>query len=143
MLAIVVSTLLNLAMTWRLFEADELIRNPVVLDFCRVLARKALSQRNAEQGAFVVKTGDLLYFVAWPPGDERDMLRWYGRFPEGTVAIVHTHPAWLPEASRLDARTAHDAKIPVYVITPFRIAKTSGGATEVVMAGDWITAPLR
>jgi hypothetical protein len=78
-----------------------------------------------------------VYFVVWPPSDERDTLRWYGRFPEGTVAILHTHTAWKPAASPLDIRTARRTRIPVYVITPFAISKTSGEGSEVVVEGDW------
>jgi hypothetical protein len=121
-------------------ESPDLIHDPVVLDFSRVLARKAISERHREQGAFVVRTAGLLYFVAWPPSEEKEVLRWYGRFPEGTVAIVHTHPPWHPAASPLDIRAARGAKIPVYVITPYGIAKTTGGASEVVLEGDWMDA---
>jgi len=27
----------------------------------------------------------MLYFVASPPSGEQDILRWYGRFPHGTI----------------------------------------------------------
>ncbi|MFL6248706.1 MAG: hypothetical protein ACJ74H_21965 [Thermoanaerobaculia bacterium] len=117
----------------------ELVDDPVVLSFCRVLARDAIAERSREHGAFVVRTPDgLLYFVAWPPDAERNILRWYGRFPDGTVAILHTHEGWLPDPSKIDRRTATDAGIPVYVITPAQITKTTGGATEVVMTGNWL-----
>lgn len=122
-------------------ESPDLIHDPVVLDFCRVLARKAIAERHREQGAFVVRTGGLLYFVAWPPSEEKEVLRWYGRFPEGTVAIVHTHPPWYPAASPIDLRAARGANIPVYVLTPYGIARTTGGASSVVMEGDWLRAP--
>lgn len=117
----------------------ELLDDPVVLDFSRVLARNAMADRYREHGAFVVRTADgLLYFVAWPPSGERYILRWYGRFPEGTVAILHTHEACLPEASNLDRKAARAAGIPIYVITPAQIAKTTGQPSQVVIAGDWL-----
>jgi proteasome lid subunit RPN8/RPN11 len=116
------------------------VRDPVVLSFCRVLARDAIADRSREHGAFVVRTPDgLTYFVAWPRSEERHILRWHGRFPDGTVAILHTHEGWLPEPSKLDRKAARDAGIPVYVITPSQISKTTGGAPEVVMVGDWMT----
>jgi proteasome lid subunit RPN8/RPN11 len=121
--------------------STEIIRDPVVLSFCRSLVRKAMTERFREQGAFVVRTIEgTFYFVMWPPGDESDMLRWYGRFPDGTLAIVHTHPPWLQTASQIDMRAARSAGIPVYVITPSAISKTTGESSEVVMKGDWISA---
>jgi proteasome lid subunit RPN8/RPN11 len=117
----------------------ELIRDPVVLSFCRVLARNAIAERSREQGAFVVRTPEgLTYFVAWPRSDERHILRWHGRFPDGTVAILHTHEGWLPEPSKLDRKAASETGIPIYVITPSQISKTIGGESQVVMMGDWL-----
>ncbi len=117
----------------------ELIRDPAVLTFCRVLARKAVSERyRQEEGAFVVRTAEgIIYFVAWPPSGEKERLLWYGSFPEGTVAILHTHPAWLPEPSAIDVRTARATHVPVYVITVFRISKTTGDSSGVVVDGSW------
>lgn len=77
------------------------------------------------------------YFVTWPPGEEGDKLRWHRRFPKGTVAIVHTHPAWVKEPSRLDVRAARRSGIPVYVVTKTRISKTTGDVSVVVAEGEW------
>lgn len=133
MLALVMSAAVSLA------SAPEIARDPVVLDFCRTLARRAMDERTREHGAFVVRSRDgLLYFVAWPPVEERHILRWHGRFPEGTIAIVHTHEGWTPEPSKLDRKAARGARIPVYVITPRQIAKTEGEEVEVVVSGDWM-----
>jgi hypothetical protein len=122
-------------------RSAELLDDPVVRSFSRVLARDAMGDRYREHGAFVVRTADgLLYFVAWPPSGERYILRWYGRFPDGTIAILHTHEASLPEASHLDMKAARAAGIPIYVITPAQIAKTTGDRSQVVIAGDWLTS---
>ena len=135
MLSIIVSAFLQIAAAPA--GSVDLIHDPLVLRFCRVLVTKAMSERHGEQGAFIVETpGGMRYFVAWPPSDERDVMRWYGRFPEGTIAIVHTHPQWLPEPSKLDAATARRARIPVYVVTAASISKTAGGDTEIVVK-DW------
>lgn len=134
MLPIVASLLLQIAAA----QPPELIRDPVVLDFCRLLIRKATTERSREQGAFVVRTADgTLYFVVWPPSEEKDMLRWHGRFPDGTIAIVHTHPPWLPAPSKLDMRAARGARVPVYVLTVTSISKTTGDGSEVVLERDW------
>lgn len=117
-------------------ETPDLIDDPIVRSFCRDLAGKSVSDRTREHGAFVVRTSEgLLYFVAWPPSGEKDVLRWHGEFPKGTIAILHTHPAWQRDASELDMRTARRARIPVYVITIFNISKTTGEGSEVVL--DW------
>ena len=117
----------------------DLMREPAVQSFCGVLAREAMADRSREHGAFVVRTDEgMLYFVAWPPSGERQILRWYGRFPKGTVAILHTHPAGSPMPSRLDAVAARGAHVPVYVLTRRMIARTTGEAAEVVIEGDWL-----
>jgi proteasome lid subunit RPN8/RPN11 len=119
-------------------SADDLMRDPIVRSFCRLLVQKATTERFHEQGAFVVRTaGGTLYFVMWPRGDEKDVLRWYGRFPDGTIAIVHTHPPWLPAPSPPDIKAARGAGIPIYVITATSIARTTGEQPEVIAQGDW------
>lgn len=118
--------------------APDLIHDPVVLSFCRFLVAKSEAERLHEQGAFVVRTREgLLYFVAWPRGDERNRLRWHGRFPDGTIAIVHTHSPNDAEPSKLDVAAASRSGIPVYVLTPRRIVRTDGDTTDVVVDGDW------
>jgi proteasome lid subunit RPN8/RPN11 len=53
------------------------------------------------------------------------------------VAILHTHPIYLPLPSNRDMRVAREVAIPVYVITRNRIERTDGGTPVVVVAGDW------
>jgi proteasome lid subunit RPN8/RPN11 len=119
-------------------QPGELAHDPVVRDFCRMLLEKAVSERSREQGAFVVRTKEgHLYFVTWPPSEEMDRLRWHGSFPKGTVAIVHTHPSWIRDASKLDILAARRSRIPVYVITRTMISKTTGDGSVVVVEGDW------
>ena len=123
--------------------ATDLIHDRAVLDFSRVLARAAIADRTREHGAFVVRSPEgIVYFVVWPASGSKNLLRWQGAFPEGTIAILHTHPAWTPHASKLDRRAARRTKTPVYTITPETITKTIGGDSEVV-ATDWFDAPLR
>ena len=118
--------------------AADLIDDAAVRDFVRVLARAAIADRSREHGAFVVRSPEgIVYFVVWPPSGERDLLRWHGRFPEGTIAILHTHAPWAPAPSKIDARTARRARIPVYVITPSRISKTTGEESSVLATGPF------
>lgn len=133
MLAMFVMIILPIASAAHHAGPPELMHDPVVREFSRVLLKKAAAERFHEQGAFVVRTPDgMLYFVAWPPSQESDILRWHGRFPDGTVAIVHTHPPSRPEPSKLDMRAARGARIPIYVITPTTISKTTGETSQVV-----------
>jgi proteasome lid subunit RPN8/RPN11 len=60
-----------------------------------------------------------------------------GPLPAGTVAIVHTHPNWLPQPSKLDALVARQTSVPVYVVTLTRISRTEGGKPMLVASGDW------
>jgi proteasome lid subunit RPN8/RPN11 len=122
--------------------ASDLIHEPVVVSFCEILVRKAKSEREAEQAAFVVRTaGGILYFVWWPANGERNSAQWRGSFPLGTVAIVHTHPPWLPAPSNVDVTTARRTGVPVYVVTRSGISMTSGGPPVTLIEGEWIAAP--
>jgi hypothetical protein len=80
-------------------------------------------------------------FLTWPSDGAFDSARWEGRFPGGVVAIIHTHPNWMPSPSSIDARTARAIGVPVYVITRTEISKTTGGPPEVVISGDWYSRP--
>lgn len=94
--------------------------------------------RHTEEAAFIVGNGDGGFiFVRWPSGAEPDTARWTGPMPGRVVAIVHTHPNWLPLPSRIDIRTAKQSHVPVYVVTRRAISKTSGGSPEIVLSGDW------
>lgn len=116
----------------------DLILDPVVLDFCRLLVNEARAEREMEQAAYVVRTpAGALYFVWWPAAGERNSVEWRGPIPRGAIALVHTHPPWLPMPSRLDMATASRTRLPVYVVTPFLVLKTTGGPAEMVLAGEW------
>jgi proteasome lid subunit RPN8/RPN11 len=90
-----------------------------------------------EEAAFIVVSNGSLSFVRWSSAEVPHQARWEGPFPEGTVAIVHTHPNWIPSPSAVDVQTAQRSRLPVYVITRHRISKTKGGKSEIVFEGDW------
>jgi hypothetical protein len=92
-----------------------------------------------EESAFVVRLGSgRLVFVRWPRSAASHEGRWSRAIPAGAIAIVHTHPNWLPEPSRIDIRTAAHAHLVVYVLTRFRITMTDGGAVQTVVDGPWM-----
>lgn len=115
------------------------IREPEVREMCWTLLGKArLGFAHDEHAAFVVRSDSgSLYFVEWPSNGMIDSARWDGPLPRGAVAIIHTHPNWLPMPSALDARTAARAHLPVYVITRLQITRTDGASPQVVVEGDW------
>lgn len=49
---------------------------------------------------------------------------WEGVIPEGTVAIIHSHPADRPDPSWNDTVVARRLRMPVFVVTPRRVTRT-------------------
>ncbi|MEO8033360.1 MAG: hypothetical protein ABI837_02935 [Acidobacteriota bacterium] len=116
----------------------DLADDPRVRDGFRRLLQRSRYGFDAEQAAFLVRRADgSLILVDWQYGGERNGASWQGVFPEGTIAIVHTHPCWLPMPSGIDRATARRSRVPVYVLTCLRIARTSGDEPAVVVWGDW------
>lgn len=71
-----------------------------------------------------------------------------GTAPDGTVAIIHTHPESLPDPSPGDRRVAMAAGIPVFVVTRRAIvgARADGSVRPVVEGRLWssdVTASQR
>lgn len=90
-----------------------------------------------EEAAFLVREPDgRLAHVRWPHGAPHSA-RWLGPHPPRAIAIVHTHPNWIPDPSPTDIRTARDHRLPVYVVTRLRVTRTDGRAGETVMVGEW------
>ena len=104
------------------------------------LLRTAGYGRSArEHSAFLVASANgELQLVRWR-GEATSMSATYrGTIPNGTVAIVHTHPKDLPNPSDGDVALARKLNLPVYVLTRTSITRTNGGRTmERVAAGDW------
>ena len=120
-----------------LFGGD-LAEHPAVREMSwQLLSETRFGFSHQEQAAFVVRSGDGYRCVAWPSDGLADGARWEGRYPEGVIAIIHTHPNWMSAPSPIDARTARTARIPVYVITRSKITKTTGAGSEVIVTGDW------
>jgi hypothetical protein len=88
--------------------------------------------RDMEEAGFVTVHEGQFAIVRWSPAGEAFTGRWFGRLPEGALAIVHTHPNWQPMPSTIDARTAARTGLAVYVLTSTTITKTSGGTPQIV-----------
>jgi hypothetical protein len=94
---------------------------------------------HVEEAAFIVRLPNgHLTLVRWPSSQMPDEAVWIGAFPRGTIAIVHTHPNWLPRPSNIDALSAKRAGVAIYVLTRSAIVKTTGGEPQVVAGEEWI-----
>jgi proteasome lid subunit RPN8/RPN11 len=115
------------------------LHDPAVRGVMSALLRDArYGCSSEEQAAFLIRNSNgATFFLRWNAGGELNRAEWHGPIPAGTVAIVHTHPNWLPLPSNRDAITAREAALPVYVITRMRIARTDGGKPSIVATGDW------
>ncbi len=93
---------------------------------------------NTEEAAFLIRDAHgRTFFLRWRANGELNSATWNGALPAGTVAIVHTHPNWLPLPSHIDARVARETSLPVYVVTLTRISRTDGGTPSLIASGDW------
>lgn len=95
-------------------------------------------QTTKEHAAFLVSDSrGGLELVRWAWGAETLRASYRGAIPEGTIAIVHTHPNTSPNPSGDDVATARRLGIPVYVLTRSAVTRTDGVRTETVAWGDW------
>lgn len=122
----------------------EITDEPHVREILDDLLREARYGFAPEQAAFLVRnsSGDI-FAISWPQDSGRNCVAWRGRLPYGTIAIVHTHPNWLPEPSRIDGATASRSGLPVYVVTLTGIARTDGGAPYFVTREPWSSGSRR
>ena len=102
-----------------------------------LIAQTRYGFSETEEAMFIVRSGSGYAFVRWPPAGMAHQARWTQRFPRGVVAIVHTHPNWIPHPSEIDVRTARRTSVPVYVVTRTKITRTTGDDVTTVVMGDW------
>lgn len=101
------------------FSKVVLERDDVATCAGRVLALGRYGGVDWERAAFL-RLGERGLFTCevWPAKLQFRAAKWEGRMPEGTVAIVHTHPRTFPEPSRNDVIASNRLGIPVIVVTP-------------------------
>ncbi len=93
----------------------------------------------AERAAFIVRSANgSLSEIEWPSTGLNNGERWFGAIPHNTIAIVHTHPCWIPRPSAVDATTARRSGIPVWVITRKHLYMTDGTREFDVAQEDWV-----
>jgi hypothetical protein len=136
---VVLGTLLTTLLAHVPATTGDLAADPSVrAGFWKLVTESRYGFARTEEAMFVVRgAGGAVTFVRWPDSGLHHQARWIGPFPPGTIAIVHTHPNWVPEPSAIDTRLAERIGIPVYVVTRTRISRTAGGVNETLVSSDW------
>ncbi len=84
------------------------------------------------KAAFLIRDArGATFFLRWRGNGELNRAEWDRPLPAGTVAIIHTHPNWLPLPSNRDIRVARQASVPVYVITPGGLRKSTNALYDI------------
>ena len=120
---------------------ERFLADPVILGFfADVLRNGGLGYRKSESAAFLVRVNDGGHrCVTWPFRGDVQMQRFDGAAPDGTIAIIHTHPESLPEPSSADRRLAMAIGVPVFVVTRRAIlsARADGTVKPAVEGRLW------
>jgi proteasome lid subunit RPN8/RPN11 len=125
---------------------ERFLADPVILGFfADVLRKGGLGYRKSESAAFLVReTGGGYRCVTWPSVGEVQVQRFTGTAPDGTVAIVHTHPESLPDPSSGDRQVAMSAGVPVFVVTRRAITSAlADGSVKPVIEGRLWSSSVR
>ena len=122
-----------------LVPSRDLVKNPELLRIASDLEwLKPLRRKELEIAAFIVRRGDHFDCLLWPPKFGSYSVTFRGSAPEGTVAIVHTHPRWSDEPSPEDIAMAKRVALPVYVLTRSKITvATIDGKVSWVVSHYW------
>jgi hypothetical protein len=121
--------------------ADERFSDPRVRAFfADVLRLGGFGFLPTERAAFLVVDPDGDYrCVLWVHSPAYQQQSFSGPRPAGTIAIIHTHPKGLPEASSGDRETAIQLALPIIIVTPrnIRVVTTTGESTSLVTGRLW------
>ncbi len=106
-----------------------------------LLAESGYGQREYERAAFLIRETDgTLTLEPWPYSGFRHV-KFRGKVPARTIAILHTHPAREPQPSVRDRAEAERLGIAVVVITPESVIAAEPGVdttearTRVLVSG--------
>lgn len=122
----------------------ELVAQPnVAACFAELLELGGYGKRPQERAAFLVlRPHQRFACVIWPPSLGYRREQWTGPIPDGTVAIVHTHPEREPQPSAFDREEAERIGVPILVLTndSITVAYPSGNRRVATLAGRSWTA---
>lgn len=103
----------------------------------QLLAEGGYGRFDRERAAFLIRERDgSLTLAPWPDGGFRHA-SFRGEVPARTIAILHTHPAKLPQPSAQDRAEAKRLGIPIVVITPRSVivADPNAARTPILSSG--------
>ncbi|HVS30542.1 MAG TPA: Mov34/MPN/PAD-1 family protein [Thermoanaerobaculia bacterium] len=117
------------------FTEATLQRDDVRACVTRLAAMSGHGRFEYESAAFLVLREDGKFDCAvWPSVRAWRRATWAGPVPDGTVAVMHTHPRSLPMPSAHDSREASRIGIPVIVVAGrfvSMVGKNSAGERTV------------
>ena len=90
----------------------------------RVLKEGGYGHLPREGSAFLVEKDGTFECLIWPRSNSMHAQQWGGTIPAHTVAIVHSHPADLPDPSWNDTLLARRLRMPIFVVTPRQVTRT-------------------
>ena len=114
---------------------DYFFNDPTIrADMADLLRRGGFDHGNLEAAAFLIREeGGNYRCQLWPFSGHYRRQKFDGLIPQGTVAIVHTHPVNLPDPSRQDRQTATRLNAPLFVLTRLSITLITVRGEEVVV----------
>jgi hypothetical protein len=120
-------------------HADASLTDRDVARFSHDLLLSAGPLDKLERAAFVVQSANGTFdLVRWPRADFFAS-RWKGRFPEGAVAVIHTHPTARPKPSAHDRAEAQRVRLPFYVVSRAALCVTdSAGSVSCARTIPWL-----
>ena len=120
-----------------LFSANVACAPTVLHGAWELLEQAGWGTSDRERAAFVVLgTDGELQLSPWPYR-ARSMEASTNTLPEGTIAILHTHPNERRNPSPDDVAVARRLGVPVVVVTRQAIRVATGTSVEAVWSGDW------
>ena len=123
------------------FQLEDLIRNEKLVRIATELHSLAPSDsRSVEVAAFLVRREDRWDCLVWPATYDSASTAFRGTAPEGTVAILHTHPFGADEnPSPGDILLAKGVRLPVYVLTTLNVtvASMDGSTLSLIRKRPW------
>ena len=90
----------------------------------RVLKDGGYGRLPIEGAAFLIANRDAFECRMWPRSPGFHSQEWRARVPENAVAIIHSHPAHLPDPSWADMQLAKRLRLPIFVVTPRHVTHT-------------------
>jgi len=91
-----------------------------------------------EQAGFVVRTESGAHELLRWPSSGFYSAKWKGAIPDGTVAVIHTHPRQRPAPSAQDRAEAKRLGLPFYVVSRGALCVASGNTVHCASRIPWL-----